>query len=856
MKLLAIDSNSILNRAFYGVRPLTTKDGVHTNAVYGFFNIVLKLIEDVAPDAVAFAFDVSRVTFRSEKFDYYKAQRKGMPEELAMQLPFVKELLRSMGYTIIEKEGYEADDILGTLATQMGKKGHQVIIATGDRDSYQLISEHTQVLLASSKMGRAEYNIFDIPKIKEVYGLEPKQMIDVKALMGDASDNIPGVTGIGEKTALTLIQTFGSLEGVYGHLEDPAIKKGVRQKLEAGRQQALDSLFLATIDCDVALDTEIEHYQKKEMDREATYHTLARLEMSALIKRLGLTGEHAPAPANDTGEAATKEIVILPFVGTESVESLLKEEARLALAHTAQGELTITCKQGTMRIPPEMEGEVLKRCYQSRVALCADDCKAFSHQAIEMGLPRPKFAFCITLAAYLLSPSSADYDIDHIWKQYDLPQPVGEEAAVKGEEVFVLWERLQEQIAAFDLEYLLQKVEIPLAYVLSDMEIRGFTIDEAEIEEYGKQLDVMIGRTEEEIYELAGERFNINSPKQLGVILFEKLELPVRKKTKTGYSTNAEVLESLQDHHPIIQLILSYRTFSKLKSTYVDGLMRVVSEDGKIHTKFIQTETRTGRISSIEPNMQNIPVRTALGSELRKFFVADAGKRLIDADYSQIELRVLSHMADDQNMQEAFLTGEDIHRNTAARVFNMPKEMVTSEMRRRAKAVNFGIIYGIGAFSLSKDIGVSMAEASAYIKDYLTVYGGVKKYMEDTIAFAKETGYVKTNYGRRRYLPELKSSNKNMQAFGQRVAMNMPIQGTAADIIKIAMVRVFDRLEEEGMRSRLILQVHDELIVESPLDEVEKAKEILTYEMEHAADLKIPLSVDANDGENWYDAKQ
>ncbi|PWM36611.1 MAG: DNA polymerase I [Clostridiales bacterium] len=898
MKLLCLDSNSILNRAFYGIKLLSTKDGVYTNAIFGYMNIFKKLLDEVRPDAVACAFDLRAPTFRHKMYDGYKAQRKGMPEELAMQLPLVQELLQHLGYKIVQVEGYEADDILGTFCALCERQGAECVIATGDRDSLQLVSGQTTVLLASTKMGKPATTVCTPQYIKETYGIEPRQLIDVKSLMGDSSDNIPGVSGIGEKGALGLISKSGSLQALYQNLDSLGLSPKLREKLEAGRESAFMSYELATICREVPLDGELSHYLPGEPDYPAAAGLLSRLQMFSLIKRLEIPeGAAAAAPASEeavpAAPASEEAVPAAPLCkevadgSAQDLGALLAEKERVLdlcplIAEDALRAFAIDTDGKVLRFTEDLPDyqALAKKLLESPNPKRVRDLKALYRYAYKNDINLQNVIFDLELAAYLLSPNSTEYTVGQLMGEYALPSceavfPDGEEEPEPPEkpkgkkpagdplralcrdcaQMGALCDKLQSEVEQGGLSTVLDTIELPLAGVLAAMELWGFRVDGGGIEEFGKALDGDIAGLEESIYALAGEQFNINSPKQLGEILFEKLGLPARRKTKSGYSTDAAVLESLEDYHLIVPQILEYRKLTKLKSTYVDGLLKVVGPDGRIHSVFRQTETRTGRISSTEPNMQNIPVRTKLGSQMRRFFVCEPGWVLLDADYSQIELRVLAHISGDKAMREAFRTGEDIHTQTAAQVFDLPPLMVTPEMRSRAKAVNFGIVYGIGAFSLAKNIGVSVAEADRYIKSYLATYSGVKRYMDETVEKAKRDGYVTTILGRRRYLPELQSSNKNIQAFGKRVAMNTPIQGTAADIIKLAMIKVYNRLKKENMRARLILQVHDELIVEAPKDEQDRAGMILREEMENAVHLAVDMKVDLGAGESWYDAK-
>ncbi len=851
MKLLAMDGNSIFNRAFYGIKLLSTKDGQYTNAIYGFIQILGRLKELVEPDAIAVAFDLRAPTFRHKKYAEYKAGRKGMPDELAVQLPPLKEWLTLMGYDCLEVEGYEADDILGTLAQAASDQGETCVIATGDRDALQLISKNVHVLLTTTKMGRPEVVEYDEEKLKERYGLTPPQMIELKALMGDASDHIPGVPGIGEKTALALISQYGSVDAIYSQLDSLDLKPGVKAKLEAGRDSAYLSRELGTICCTVPIETDLKAYLPKPRQDAKLAALMTRLEFFKLMEKWGIdpaaTPPVAAEPAREVAYCADAAALVKKASEAKSAD-LYPDFENGAVGLFAAGQAGIVPADDPALLALLADPAIEKRVY---------DAKAFYHFYAD-GLQSVRFDSL--LAGYLASPSASSYDLERLAQEYGATNPAFEQddvpplvcrAALAG----VVAQKLQIPLEQNGLMHLLQTIELPLSKVLADMEHLGFAIDRQSVAHQGEVLEKRIAEIEAEIYRLVGETFNLNSPKQLGEILFVKLGLPAKKKTKSGYSTNAEVLESLRDAHPAVSLLLEYRQLAKLKSTYCDGLLKAVGPDGRIHSTFNQTETRTGRISSTEPNLQNIPVRQEEGRQLRRFFVAKPGYVLCDADYSQIELRVLAHIAGDTAMIRAFNEGVDIHTLTASQVFGLPPEMVTPLMRSRAKAVNFGIVYGIGAFSLSKDIGVTRAEASQYIKGYLATYPQVDAYMHRIIEQAKADGFVTTLFGRRRYLPELSSSNAAIRAFGERVARNMPIQGTAADIIKIAMIRVYDRLKREGLDAQLILQVHDELIVEAREDQAERACQILKEEMEHAADLSVKLLVDVHSGKTWYDAK-
>ena len=847
MRLLVVDGNSIVNRAFYGIRPLTNREGQFTHAIYGFLTMLRKIEKEENPDAVAVAFDLKAPTFRHKAYDGYKATRKGMPPELASQMPPLRELLGLLGYTIVTCEGYEADDILGTFAAACENSGNECVIATGDRDSLQLVSDKTHVHLCTNR----DDILYTPDKIREDYGVTPAELIEIKAIQGDSSDNIPGVAGIGPKGAGDLIQRYHSVAYIYDHLDELDIKPGVRKKLAASKDNALLSRMLGEIVKDAPIDTELEHYRVNMRDRAACARYMARLELFSLIDKYDLeVSPDAAEAAAETAMLCVKEGEI-PHINEKEI-FLQFEITDQVLKHFA------VASDGTVYLSRD------EALFDSLLAdegrtLYLRGSKALFAYADVRGTEVRAQLFDVELAAYLLEPSSKDYTDENLCAANRIELPVADDEAHKPYRALAVYRRLCDkllnEIRANGQESLLFDIEIPLARVLAKMENVGFGVDRQGIADYGAALSAQIAQLEEEIYQAAGSRFNINSPKQLGKILFEDLGLPAKKKTKSGYSTNAEVLEGLRYEHPVVEMVLQYRTLAKLNSTYCEGLLKVIAPDGRIHSSFNQTETRTGRISSTEPNLQNIPVRTELGREMRKFFCAKDGWVLVDADYSQIELRVLAHIARDSNMIEAFKNGEDIHAITASQVFNLPPEMVTPLMRSRAKAVNFGIVYGIGAFSLGKDIGVSTKEASRYINTYLAHYNGVDRYMQAVVEKAKQDGYVETMFGRRRYLPELSSGKHMMRAFGERVARNMPIQGTAADIIKIAMVRVDERLKKEGLQARLILQVHDELIVEAPQEESARVMALLQEEMENAVQLEVPLTADADVGRTWDDAK-
>ena len=853
MKLLVLDGNSIINRAFYGIKLLTTKDGRYTNAIYGFMNIFYKLCDELHPDSVAFAFDLKAPTFRHKMYDEYKAGRKPMPPELAEQMPVLKDLLRALGYKIVTKEGYEADDILGTLAFSC-KDGDECYIATGDRDSLQLVGDNVKVLLASTKMGRPETNIYDVKRIKDDYGVTPHQLIDIKALMGDSSDNIPGVSGVGQKTAQSLISELGSIQNIYDNIDTIDIRETLRNKLKNDKDSAFMSYKLGEIYKSVPIETDYSFYVPDEGDKGEALSILRSLEMYKLIDKIGLN--------TVTYDAKPENTTVKEYKRVNSLNAFLLKANKLYFVYSVKDgrfESLAACNGDDIcEVNTENDSEVeafINILEDENTEKYTFNIKPLYAYAFSHGFEIKNVKMDLMLAAYLLNPSAKDYDIEKLAAEYNVYYEADGGFSALSETVYPLTVKLSALLEERDQTELLSNIELPLAEVLASMEKIGVKVDKSGIEAFGDMLGERIKGLQSRIYELAGEEFNINSPKQLGEILFVKLAIPTKKKTKSGFSTNAEVLEKLADEYEIVKFILEYRTYTKLKSTYCDGLLKEIAADGRIHSTFNQTETRTGRISSTEPNLQNIPVRTELGREMRKFFIADDGKVLVDADYSQIELRVLSDIADDKAMIDAFNNGDDIHAITASQVFKMPLQMVTPLMRSRAKAVNFGIVYGIGAFSLAKDIGVSRAEADRYIKDYLHHYSGVDRYMNEVVEEAKKNGYVKTLFGRRRYLPELSSSNGMLRAFGERVARNMPIQGTAADIIKIAMIRVYTRLKEENLNARLILQIHDELIVEAPENEKTKAELIVKEEMENACKMKVLLKSDAHSGESWYDAK-
>lgn len=855
MKLLVIDGNSIVNRAFYGIKMLATKDGRFTNGIYGFLNILLKLIDECSPDRIAVAFDVKKPTFRHEMYSQYKAGRHGMPDELKEQMPVLKELLCDLGYTVVECPGWEADDILGTLSACM-TGDDECFIATGDRDSLQLVSDNTTVLLASTKMGRTQTVRYDKAKLKEEYGVEPWQMIELKALQGDSSDNIPGVAGVGPKTAGDLIQKYGSIENIYNNIDTLDIKDKLREKLINDREPAFLSHTLGTISKEAPIDLDMDSYKISTPEYGRASRTLASLEMFSMIEKFNLGSQ----PVAESVSETVREIEVRHFDTLDEV-SFCDDFCFIAKFNDGEIEqIAVDCKDFVATVDNDsfVFASQLAQILSSDKAKITFDIKSLYSWAYRRNIEINGDTDDVMIAGYIVNPSSNDYSPQRLAQEHGIAVPELNEECDIAKQVSVLKEILTVQkklMEELNQTELYKNIEIPLAKVLSSMEVTGFLVDRESIATYGNVLEEKINSLVEEIYSLAGGEFNINSPKQLGTVLFEKLGIPAKKKTKSGYSTNADVLEGLAQDYPIVELVLQYRTLAKLKSTYCDGLQKCIAPDGRIHSTLNQVETKTGRISSAEPNLQNIPVRTEVGRELRKFFIAKDGCVLVDADYSQIELRVLAHIADDKNMLDAFNNDMDIHTITASQVFNMPVEMVTPLMRSRAKAVNFGIVYGIGAFSLGKDIGVSRAQADKYIKGYLENFSGVREYMNNVIAKAKNDGYVSTLFNRVRYLPELTASNALVRGFGERVARNMPIQGTAADIIKIAMIKVFERMKSENLKAQLIMQVHDELIVEAPFDEEQRVCEIVREEMENACEMKVKLLADVHSGKSWYDAK-
>ena len=879
-KIVLIDGHSILNRAFYGLPDLTNSEGLHTNAVYGFLNILFRTLEEEQPQYLAVAFDVHAPTFRHQMYADYKGTRKPMPSELREQVPMLKEVLRAMDIELVEKAGYEADDILGTLAERCEKKGMEVTVVSGDRDILQLASDRIMIRMPKTVRGKTTIENYHAKEVLEQYQVEPKQIIELKALMGDTSDNIPGIPGVGEKTATKLIVEYGSIENAYVHVEEIRPNKA-KESLKNNYDLAVMSKKLATIDTNAPVECDLEHAKIRNLYTEEAYEMFRRLDFKNLLGRF----DSAAVKEQDSlfirvetdleeAEALLKQAAVQPAVGLELLESTAHEILGLAVAWEKDGEPEVCYIPASETVTVGFLKEKTEELFAAVEKVCVMDIKKLLKNVKNI---RPEQVFDAGIAAYLLNPLKNTYTYDDLAKEYlQVYLPSTEEifdtaklpdlAAVSDElagcyagnmayAVYRVREIMEQRLEAEGMSRLYQEIEIPLAFTLADMEEAGIRVEAEELKAYGERLQVRIGELEEKIYQEAGETFNINSPKQLGVILFEKLQLPGGRKTKSGYSTAADVLEKLAPDHPIVSDILEYRQLAKLKSTYADGLSAFIGPDGRIHSTFNQTITATGRISSTEPNLQNIPVRMELGRLIRKVFLPADGCVFIDADYSQIELRVLAHMSGDEKLIAAYRQAEDIHRITASEVFHVPFDEVTPLQRRNAKAVNFGIVYGISSFGLSQDLSISRKEAQQYIEKYFETYPGIKGFLDGCVEQAKEQGYSVTMFGRRRPVPELKSSNFMQRSFGERVAMNAPIQGTAADIIKIAMIRVNERLKREQLRARLLLQVHDELLIEAPLEEVDQVQRILEEEMTHAADLKVKLEIDMHTGNSWYEAK-
>lgn len=882
MKLMVLDGNSILNRAYYGIRPLSTRQGLFTHAIYGFLTTLQRLIDEEQPEALCVTFDRREPTFRHLADENYKATRKGMPEELAMQLPWLKQVLDAMDIPRYELAGYEADDLIGTISRKCEAASWDCVIVTGDKDSLQLITDKTTVKLVSTRMGQTTTKDMTPAAFHEQYGFAPIHMIDLKALMGDTSDNIPGVPGVGEKTAMALIQRYESVETLYAAMPDIEAKPAAIRKLDEGKESALHSKFLATIITDAPMDFVVEDNLRRPFKPEL-YDLFLQLEFSKLIDKYGLQPVKNQVQDEESDYTETVETLTDPKRAEELLALWRSAEQVTVLALPDLQAIAVECekdkKNGLMTLLffDRYEGDwnaLMNALFSAGIRKVSHHVKDLMRTLLENGLNAEGFVFDTALAAYLLDATAGSYDLARLFVSYfneELPKPahlepdafslLGDTAAAEAalcsycSAIAALEEELAPKLRGQNMWELFTEVEMPLCTVLAEMELAGFRVDGGELARFGQMLSGEIATLEQRIYEAAGAPFNINSPKQLGKVLFEDLQLPHGKKTKTGWSTNAEVLDKLRWQHPIVADVLQYRQYSKLKSTYADGLLKVIDPDSRIRTSFQMTVTATGRLSSTEPNLQNIPTRTKLGSEMRRMFVAEEGCVLVDADYSQIELRLLAHMAGDEVMQQAFLSGADFHTVTAANVFHVDAADVTPQMRSSAKAVNFGIVYGISAFSLSQDIGVTVAEAKDYMDRYFATYTGVKDYMDRIVETAREQEYVETLLHRRRALPELKSSNFNLRAFGERVALNMPIQGTAADVIKLAMVRVHRRLKEEKLRARLIMQVHDELIVECPQEEQQQVERLLAEEMEGVMALSVPLLAEAHSGKNWLEAK-
>ena len=881
MKLMVIDGNSIINRAFYGVRPLTTREGLHTNAVYGFVTTLQKLLDEETPEALCVTFDRREPTFRHLSYEGYKAQRKGMPEELAQQLPVLKEVLDAMDIPRYELAGYEADDLIGTISRKCEAAGWACVVVTGDKDSLQLITDKTKVKLVSTRMGQTTTKDMTEAAFREAYGFDPIHIIDLKALMGDASDNIPGVSGVGEKTAMALIQRYQTVDAIYEAMPEVEARPAVIKRLAEGEDSARMSYRLATIVTDAPLDFDPEANRRRPAKPELR-DIFLRLEFAKLIEKMGLDSREAPPPGAEEAVVGTCESeIVTDWARAEALLGFFRQRDHVACL--VLPDLQGVCVEwgddqaggrAAVFLPTRLENYngFLRAFFAPGIKKVSHEVKDLTRTLLSEGLPAEDIIFDAALAGYLLDATAGHYDLERLamsWlgtavpkaKAYLDPEAftaMGESSEALGAWmshtalIDALYDRMLPKLRERQVEALYFDVEHPLCRVLAEMELAGFQVDAGMLRSFGETLTAAIETLEQQIYSYAGQ-FNINSPKQLGEVLFERLGLPSYKKTKTGYSTSAEVLEKLRGAHPIVGEVLEYRQYAKLKSTYVDGLLKVISPDGRVRTSFQMTVTATGRLSSTEPNLQNIPTRTELGSELRRMFVAGPGQILVDADYSQIELRLLAHISGDQAMVDAFRSGEDFHTVTAAHVFSVPVEEVTPAMRRAAKAVNFGIVYGISPFSLSQDLGVTVAEAKAYMDAYFHRFPGVKAYMDQVVERARADGYVETPMHRRRALPEIKSSNHNMRSFGERVALNMPIQGAAADIIKLAMVRVHRQLKEADLAARLIMQVHDELIVECPETEADQVKTILVREMEGAWPLSVPLIAEAHSGKSWLE---
>ena len=901
-KIVLIDGNSILNRAFYGImgnKMLTTPDGKYTNAVYGFLAILFKVLEDIEPEYLMVTFDLKAPTARHKLYDGYKATRKGMPNELAEQMPILKDILKSMNIKVIEKEGYEADDVLGTMAKRAEKDGFDVTIVSGDRDTFQLTSNRVKVRIPHTKMGKTETETFGREEVLKKYGVTPKQLIEVKGLQGDTSDNIPGVPGIGEKTALELVKKYKTIDGIYEAIEkgEDDLKPKARERLLENKELAMLSRTLGTINLEVPIEENLEEFKIKEWNKEEVFSKFKELNFNRFIDRFNLKSEEGP-------KQNLAELFEIKTLNTENEIKDLLEKIQNKLVFMLETEKVeqenLIIKKQIKSIYIYIDNTVYEIKFNTNEEFISyfktifenENIQKYSYRLNETyvllmqnGIYLKGIKFDTEIAAYLLNPSNGKYKLDELANQYlsiDIPeylefvgakqQKETQMTLFSQDEMNVDFEKYQNAIYMYTIAKLaeimnkkleeinslklFENIEMPLIKVLAEMQYEGIYVDKQELASFGFKLKEDIEVIKQEIYKLAGEEFNINSTLQLGNILFEKLKLPVYKKTKKGYSTDVDILEKLKPEHPIIEKILEYRGFMKLNSTYVDGLIVYINEyTHKIHSYFHQTITATGRISSTEPNLQNIPTRTEQGKQIKKAFKAQKGHIFIDADYSQIELRILAHISNDTNMREAFLNEEDIHKQVASKVFNVPLEEVTKEQRTAAKAVNFGIVYGISGFGLAEQLGISRKKAEQYIEQYLEKYKGVKEFMDRIVEKAKEQGYVETLFHRRRYIPELSSNNYMVRQFGARAAMNTPIQGTAADIMKIAMIEVNKKLEEEKLNAKLILQIHDELLIECEIEEKEEVKKILKESMENAVKLSIPLEVEVSEADNWYDVK-
>ena len=879
-KLLLIDGNSIINRAFYGImgsKMLMTEDGTYTNAVYGFLSILFKELDDIKPEYLVVAFDLKAPTHRHKMYDKYKANRHGMPEELAMQMPILKETLKAMNVCIIEKEGYEADDILGTLAKWGQKEELEVTVLTGDRDSFQLIDKNIKVRIPRTKMGKTETEDYTVEKIEEEYGLEPLDLIEVKGLMGDTSDNIPGVPGVGEKTALNLIKQYKNIDEVYNHIDEQ--KGKLKEKLSENKDLAYLSRTLGTIDINAPIEKDLNVFQVEEWNKPEVLEIFKRLKFNRFIDRFALQDN---VGGTSLGESQINTEIKHEKITDKTKLAELKQEIQenKAMYYYLTEEKFIIYSPKTNKCFSVENVQDFKDIFEDKNILkCSYKQKEEFIILWNKGIEAKNLMFDIAIAGYILNSNINKYTIEYLANEYinfdiaeylsntekteaeqitlfdNAEEPKEDKTYIYAYTIYKLYNVLTQKMEEAGSIDLFNKIEMPLTEVLASMQYEGIYIDKQELLDFGKELQEKIDILTQEIYELTGEEFNINSTKQLGEILFEKLKLTVKKKTKTGYSTDVDVLEKIKYEHPVIEKILEYRQLQKLNSTYVEGLIPYIDETGRIHSKFHQTVTTTGRISSTDPNLQNIPTRMELGRKLRKVFKPEKGYIFVDADYSQIELRVLAHISEDKNMIEAFCNNEDIHAQAASKVFNIPLEEVTKEERTKAKAVNFGIVYGISEFGLGEQLGVSRKKAKEYIEQYLDKYSGIKEFMINIVEETKEKGYVETLYHRRRYVPELKSNNYMVRQFGGRVAMNTPIQGTAADIMKIAMINVYNKLKENNLKSKLIVQVHDEILVETLESEKEQIKQIVKEEMENVIKLKVPLLAEVEEGYNWYEAK-